>query len=58
LAAIAEYEAAVADLRQKIAGTSLNAAWEAGTGLDEEAAIALALEESTHHLSPIQLKST
>jgi len=47
LVAIAEYEAAVAAIRQKLVGHGLDAAWGAGTHLDEEAAIALALEETS-----------
>ena len=50
LAAIAEYEAAVADIRQKIADRGLDAAWNEGTCLDEEAAIALALGEPSSKL--------
>jgi predicted ATPase len=44
LAAIAEYEAAVTVIRQKITDPELNAAWDEGTRLDEEAAIILALQ--------------
>jgi non-specific serine/threonine protein kinase len=47
LAAIAEYEAAVADIRRKFEDLGVEAAWDAGTRLDEEAAIALALEETS-----------
>jgi predicted ATPase len=46
LAAIAEYEAAVADIRRKIADSLLETAWNEGMRLDEEAAIVLALEEA------------
>jgi hypothetical protein len=46
LAAIAEYEAAVADIRRKIADSGLDATWGEGMRLDEEAAIAYALEET------------
>jgi predicted ATPase len=47
LTAIAEYEAAVADIRRKIASAGLNGAWDEGARLDEEAAIAVALEETS-----------
>lgn len=47
LVAIAEYEAAVTDIRQKIAFSGSGAAWDEGTCLDEAAAIAFALEETS-----------
>ena len=47
LAAIAEYEAAIAGIRRKFADHGVEAAWDAGTRSDEEAAIALALEETS-----------
>jgi predicted ATPase len=50
LAAIAEFEAAVTNIRQKIADSGSNAAWDEGMRLDEEAAIAMALEETSSTL--------
>jgi tetratricopeptide (TPR) repeat protein len=50
LAAIAEYETAVAGIRQKIADSGLDDAWNEGMSLDEEAAIALALDETSGRL--------
>jgi hypothetical protein len=52
LAAIAEYEAAVTDIHQKIEGSGLDAAWNEGKSLDEEAAIALALGETANAPTP------
>jgi non-specific serine/threonine protein kinase len=43
-AAIAEYEAAVARVREGLRSAALRSEWEAGAKLDDEAAIALALE--------------
>jgi len=50
LVAIAEYEAAVTDIRQKFVDSGLDAAWNEGTCLDEDAAIILALEETSNRL--------
>jgi predicted ATPase len=47
LVAIAEYEATIAGIRQKFSHSGLNGAWDEGTRLDEEAAIAFALEETS-----------
>lgn len=44
LAAIAEYEAVVAEIHLGISRLALHAEWEAGRCLDDEAAIALALD--------------
>jgi non-specific serine/threonine protein kinase len=44
LVAIAEYEATVRNIRKRVADSELDAAWNEGKSLDEEAAIALALE--------------
>jgi tetratricopeptide (TPR) repeat protein len=46
LAAIVEYETAVADIRQKFADHELDATWKEGKSLDEDAVIALALDET------------
>ena len=43
-AAIAEYDAAVAIIRERARDPCLQAAWEEGARLDEEAAISLALD--------------
>ena len=46
LVAIAEYEAAVANIAKKITDSGSDAAWNEGMRFDEEAAIMLALEET------------
>ena len=50
LVAIAEYEAAATDIHQKITDSGLDAAWNEGKSLDDEAAIILALEETASTL--------
>jgi len=50
LAAVAEYEAAVSDIRLKIADARLDGAWHEGRSLAVEAAIASSLDEGPDKL--------